>query len=182
MASNLYDSYILQDASVFLKDYGLIGMTPSIQVPALSAQTESFRGAGMDGEVEITMGIEKIEWEFDMFTVDPEVWKLFGFGPGAMQRAISFQGYLQTPSGSESIVEVVTQSLIKSIKPGKFEPGKKTDTTVSMNCSKYAMYIAGEKIIDIDLFAKKTFILGGVSGGDVNSFARQVINAPSVNV
>lgn len=171
MASNLYDASILQDFTVWIREVGKIGECPNFQPPEIKLAMEDYRGGGMDGTVEIAHGIEKIEFEFDMFTWDPQIWEEMGYGPGAMNCFIDFRGYLLSPGGEEKGVMIQTTSQIKSIKTGKVEPGKKTEVTVGISCHKYAHTIGGKTVMSIDVFRKKYV----VNGNDRFSRARDFL-------
>jgi P2 family phage contractile tail tube protein len=158
---NLRDSDILMDFTVWLgNDIGLIGESPGFQLPEINIQTEEFRGGGMDGTVDVPMGIEKIEFDFDLHTYNTDVWAVLGYGPGSMNVPITFRGYMQTPLGIEKGVMVNTRCLVKSIKPGKVEPGKKYEKTISCTAHYYKHMVNGERITEIDVFNKVTFING----------------------
>ncbi len=171
MATNLRDAAILQDFSVWINDVGKIGMAPGFQPPDIQIETESFRGGGMDGEVEIPMGISKIEFEFDLHTWDDQVWTLLGYGPGSLDVPITFRGYTMTANGVEAGVVIETFSLIKSIKTAKVEAGKKVEMTVSLSANRYRHEIGGTTVCDIDLFNKITEI----GGTDRTANARKFI-------
>jgi hypothetical protein len=84
--SNLRDSNIFQDFTVWINDVGKIG---EARVPAARDQhpVEEFRGGGMDGTVEIPMGIEKIEFDFELHTWDAQVWTEPRLRPWLARRA-----------------------------------------------------------------------------------------------
>jgi P2 family phage contractile tail tube protein len=158
--SNLRDSNIFADFTVWIQDNGKIGEAPSFQPPEINLQTEDFRGGGMDGTVEIPMGIEKIEFDFDLHTWDTDIWTSFGYGPGSMDVPIFFRGYLITASGDEKGVVIETRSLIKSIKPAKVEPGKKSIVSVHLAANYYRHNVDGTDIAEIDVFNRVTMING----------------------
>lgn len=184
-SSNLRDGNVLQDFSVWINGEGKLGTCPNFQTPELKIQTEEFRGGGMDGTVEMPFGIEKIEFDFEMHTWDPQIFKLLGYGPGSLDVPVNFRGYIMTPADgsnfvggdaqgpafnpmqrpgtntSEMGVLIETRSLIKEIKAGKSEPGKKTSITVSLVANYYKHTIGNETVTEIDVFNKITKI-GGV--------------------
>src|SRR5438874_1000578 len=105
MASNttyLKDNFILTDFTVWINGVGKIGESPGFQPPNIQLQVEEFRGGGMDVTVELPFGIEKLEFEFDLHTWDASVFQSMGYGPGALDCPINFQGYLKTPSNLAS--------------------------------------------------------------------------------
>ena len=169
--TNLRDANIFQDFTVWIKSVGKIGESPGFQPPELKIKTEEFRGGGMDGVADMPMGLEKIEFDFDLHTWDADVFTTLGFGPGAMDVPIMFRGYLLSPSGQEKGVVISTLSLIKSIKPNKVEPGKKAELSVSCTAHWYQHSVDGQQIHFVSVFDKITKI-GGV---DKSTRARQIL-------
>ncbi|UPT95378.1 phage major tail tube protein [Bradyrhizobium barranii subsp. apii] len=169
--SNLRDSNIFQDFTVWIQDVGKIGEAPNFQPPEINIQTEEFRGGGMDGTVEIPMGIEKIEFDFELHTWDEQVFQNLGYGPGSLDVPITFRGYLLTAGGAEKGVIIETHSLIKSIKPSKVEPGKKASLSVHCSANYYRHEINGVTVTEIDVFNKITMI----GGTDKTANARRIL-------
>lgn len=169
--SNLRDSNILQDFTVWIDDVGKIGEAPEFQPPEINISVEEFRGGGMDGTVEIPMGIEKIEFDFQLHTWDEQIWTKLGYGPGSLDVPITFRGYLLTPGGAEKGVYIYTQSLIKSIKPGKVSAGKKVEMTISLVANYYQHIVDSNTLAEIDVFNKVTFL----NGQDKSAFARRTL-------
>ena len=169
--SNLRDSNIFQDFTVWIQDIGKIGEAPEFQPPEIQIETEDFRGGGMDGTVEIPMGIQKIEFDFNLHTWDEQIWQNLGYGPGSLDVPITFRGYLLTAGGAEKSVLIETHSLIKAIKPGKVQAGKKVDMTISVAANYYRHNIDGIDVTEIDVFNKIT-IIGGV---DKSANARRIL-------
>jgi P2 family phage contractile tail tube protein len=169
--SNLRDSNIFQDFTVWINDIGKIGESPNFQPPEINIQTEEFRGGGMDGPAEIPMGIEKIEFDFNLHTWDEQVWSNLGYGPGSLDVPITFRGYLLTASGAEKGVVIETHCLIKSIKPSKVEAGKKADLSIHVSANYYRHEIDGRTVVEIDVFNKITII----GGNDKSANARRIL-------
>ena len=169
--SNLRDANIFQDFTVWINDVGKLGEAPSFQPPELNIQTEEFRGGGMDGSVEVPMGIEKIEFDFDLHTWDEDMWENLGYGPGSMDVPVTFRGYLLTPGGTEKGVIIETRALLKSIKTNKVEAGKKVDMTIHLAANYYRQEINGTTHTEIDLFNKVTII----GGKDKSANARRIL-------
>ncbi|MCB1466654.1 MAG: phage major tail tube protein [Rhizobiaceae bacterium] len=171
MTSNLRDANIFQDFTVWINDIGKIGTAPGFQPPEINVHTEEFRGGGMDGAVEVPMGMEKIEFDFDLHTWDDDIWENLGFGPGSMDVPVTFRGYLLTPGGVEKGVIIETRSLLKSIKTNKVEAGKKVEMSIHLSASYYRQEINGTTHTEIDLFNKVTII----GGRDKSANARRIL-------
>jgi P2 family phage contractile tail tube protein len=169
--ANLRDANILAEFTVWIAGVGKIGESPGFQLPEIKIQTEEFRGGGMDGTVEIPMGVEKIDFDFDLHTYDTQVFTELGYGPNSMNVPISFRGYLITPEGGEKSLIVNTLSLIKEIKPAKVSPGKKSELTVTCSANYYQHKVDNKVLNEISVF-DKIMIINGV---DVNKRARQIL-------
>ncbi len=91
----------------------------------------------MFGTVEVPMGVEKIDFDFELHTWNENVFAEMGFGANAMSVPIMFRGHMITPNGGSTGVYINTLSLIKEIKPAKVQPGKKTELTVSCSAHYY---------------------------------------------
>jgi P2 family phage contractile tail tube protein len=169
--ANLRDANILAEFTVWIDGVGKIGESPGFQLPDIKIQTEEFRGGGMDGTVEIPMGVEKLDFEFDLHTYDSQVFENLGYGPNSMNVPISFRGYLVTAEGGEKSLIVNTLSLIKEIKASKVSPGKKTELTVSCAANYYQHKVDNKVLNEISVF-DKIMIINGV---DQNKRARQIL-------
>jgi P2 family phage contractile tail tube protein len=169
--SNLRDSNIFQDFTVWVRDIGKIGECPNFQPPEINLQVEEFRGGGMDAPVEIPMGLEKIEFDFELHTWDEQVWTQIGYGVNSMDVPVYFRGYQISASGAERGVLIATRSLIKSIKPSKVEPGKKASLSVHLSCNYYRHEVEGRVLTEIDIFNRLTII----DGVDRSARARDIL-------
>jgi len=169
--SNLRDANIFQDFTVWVDGVGKIGEAPSFQPPEINIQTESFRGGGMDGTVEIPVGVETIAFDFELQTWDTQVWQRLGYGPGSLDVPVTFRGYLLSPNGSESGVVIYTRSLIKAVKPSRVEAGGKVTLSVDLVANYYKHEVEQQVITEIDVFNKVTII----GGQDRSARARQIL-------
>lgn len=169
--SNLRDANIFQDFTVWINDIGKIGEAPGFQPPEINIAVEEYRGGGMDGTVEIPHGVEKIEFDFSLHTWDEQIWTNLGYGPGSLDVPITFRGYLLTPNGVEKGVIIETHSLIKAIKTGKVEAGKKVEMTINLAANYYRHEIGGTTVTEIDVFNKITMI----GGNDKSTNARRIL-------
>ena len=169
--ANLRDANIFQDFTVWIRDVGKLGEAPGFQPPEINIQTEEFRGGGMDGTVEIPMGVEKIEFSFNLHTWDADIWNELGCGPGSLDVPVTFRGYMLTPGGRESGVLIETRSLIKSVRPDSIESGRKASITTTCVANYFKHVIDGDVVTEIDVFNKVTRI-GGI---DMSSNARQIL-------
>lgn len=181
MPNNLRDGNILRDFGVFLNSYGMIGTCPSFSPPEIKVQVEEFRGGGMDAVVEVPMGIEKLECEFDLHVWDQAALSTLGFGPGRQDVILRMAGYLLSPLGTEQPAEVVLQGFVREMNAGKIEPGSKSEWTIAFSAHYYHLMVAGEITTLIDIYNKSVqYGAGGGIGvggpaGDVQQTARGMV-------
>lgn len=168
---NLRDGNIFQDFTVWLDGTGKLGEAPSFQPPEINIQTESFRGGGMDGTIEVPVGIETIAFDFELHTWDTQVFKKLGYGPNSLDVPVTFRGYVLTPNGTEKGVVIYTRSLIKAVKPSRVEAGGKVTLSVDLVANYYKHEVDQEVITEIDVFNKITFI----DGVDRSARARTIL-------
>lgn len=168
---NLRDGLILQDFTVFIQGVGKIGICPSFTPPEINVQVEEFRGGGMDGVVEVPLGLEKIELDFDLHTWDADTFSHLGFGVGRQDVELMFRGYVFTPTGTEESVYISLRGFVRNIKAGQIEPGKKAEHTISFSAHYYLHEVAGAPVIEIDLYNK----VYRMSGQDIQAAARATL-------
>ena len=99
------------------------------------------------------------------------IWTKLGYGPGSLDVPITFRGYLLSPGGAEKGVMITTLCLVKAIKTGKAEAGKKVDMTVHVVANYYQHVVEGNTVDEIDVFNKVT-MNGGV---DKSASARRIL-------
>lgn len=140
-----------------LKDFNLFGdgnnwqgQIPSLSLPELARSMEEYRGAGMDGPVEVDMGQNLIEMEWTAAGIITEIWD--GYGATAHDASLlRFTGsYESDETGEVVAVEVVVRGRHKTIAMGDVEPGGNNQIQVTTSCSYYKLTVAGEVIIEID--------------------------------
>lgn len=175
--ANLRDAFIFQDFTVWINGIGKIGQAPQFQPPPITITTQDFRGGGMDGVVEIPTGFDKLDFSFELFTWDVDIFENIGFGPGSMDVPVTFRGYLITPGGAEKGVIIDTKSLIKSVTSSAVTPGDKVTLTVNLSANKYTHEVDGQVINQIDVY-NKVFIVDGV---DRSANARNILGFNTAN-
>lgn len=67
---------IRKNLNLFVDGRGYAGQIEEFNAPKLALTTEEFRGGGMQGPVEITMGMEKMETDFSLISYDADVLSL----------------------------------------------------------------------------------------------------------
>lgn len=141
----------LKNYNVFADGISYMGVVEEVKLPKLSRKMEAFRGGGMDGEVDIDLGQEKLEIEQTLGGFMVEVYKSFGVtkASGVLLR---FAGaYQRDDTGTVQAVEVVVRGRHAEIDPGSAKGGDKNTTTVKSTLTYYKLTVDGQDIIEIDI-------------------------------
>ncbi len=128
-----------------------LGEVAEITLPKLGRKFEGYRGAGMDGEVQIDMGQENLEMEIKSGGFLKQAYNSFGLTTiDAMQ--IRFAGAYQADDvNGVNSVEVVVRGRYQEIDGGTSKPGDPTEQTDKFACCYYRLTIDGRDIIEIDI-------------------------------
>jgi uncharacterized protein len=127
------------------------GLAKEVTTPKLSRKMESYRAAGMDGEVDIDMGQEKIELELKAGGIDTHSIREYGAPTvdGVHRRFVG--AYQSDGTGTYKSVAIEARGRFAELDPGGSKPGDDTEQTSKMICSYYKYTEDGEDIIEIDI-------------------------------
>ncbi len=151
---------VLRDVNLFVDGRGYAGKIAEFTLPKLTVKTEEFRGGGMDAPVELDMGMEKLECDFSLDSVDRDALRQWGLAQGD-QPALTFRGALQDRDGTTRAAVVRTRGQIKEVDYGSWKPGEKATLKFMAGVDYYKLEIDGETIHEIDI-ENMTRIVNGV--------------------
>lgn len=148
--------------------------TADITLPKLNAMTDTVKGAGIAGEVEVPVrgNFKSSELQLKWRTVDPKAAALFTQTShdidcrGAFQVQDSGSGALNVQS-----VKIMMRVLPKDFELGKFEVAKMTDTTTSFEILYLKLTINKEDVMEID----KLNCMCNIGGTDLMSEVREAL-------
>lgn len=152
---------VLKNFNLFNDAKSYLGVAEDIKLPKLARKLEDFRGGGMDGEVGIDVGQEKLEMEFGCAGLMEQVFEQYGTTKvdGVMLR---FAGAYQRDDTSQvQAVEVVVRGRHQEIDMGDVKGGDKGKLTVKSRLTYYKLTIDNKVKIEIDLL-NMIFIVNGV--------------------
>lgn len=151
---------VLKNFGIFADGLSWIGQAETIKLPKLSRKTDEYRGAGMDGPVELDLGSEKLEMEVELAGFHKDAYSQYG-GPisGRMWRYAG--AYAQDDTNQIQAVEVVTRGRYKEIDPGDSKGADKAKTTYKIGLTYYKLTVDGEVLVEID-HLNFIFNVGGV--------------------
>ncbi|MBI5917800.1 MAG: phage major tail tube protein [Nitrosomonadales bacterium] len=151
----------LKNFNLFNDAKSFMGIAESIKLPKLSRKFEDFRGAGMDGEVGIDLGQEKLEMDWDCAGINEQIFLQYGATKvdGVMLR---FAGaYQRDDTAKVQAVEVVVRGRHQEIDSGEAKAGDKGKMTIKSRLTYYKLSIDNKALVEIDLL-NMIFIVNGV--------------------
>lgn len=140
---------VLRNFSAFVNGIDYIGRVTEIELPELAVKTAEHRGGGMDAEVELDMGMEKLETTIKLAEYSPDLLKAtLKLGTG---QRLMFRGALQRDQ--EAAVSCVVEMVggFKSSKMGSWKAGDVPELELAAALRYYKLEIGDETIYEIDV-------------------------------
>ena len=159
---------VLYDTHLFMGGISFAGDVPSVTLPKLTVKTESFRGGGMGGEIELDVGLEKLEASFVTIGVRREAMKFFGLADQTSGNAV-FRGAFKGLGGKVTPVIATMRGLLKELDMGDWKPGEKAESKYAMALQYYKLEVEGRVIYEIDMVNCVRVIDGVDQMADVRS-------------
>ncbi len=140
---------IVRDFSLAINGVVFRGDCDSCSLPEFSKKMEEYRGGGMDSPVEISLGYEKKEMEFELSANDPDVIRMIGLGEGDVAQ---FTVYVYTKGfdNSEEGVKVECNGEIKKLNKRDLKAGDKVKIGFMVAVSYYKETQNGSVVIEHD--------------------------------
>ncbi len=140
----------LNNFNVFVDTHSWAGVAESVTIPKITKKTEDFRGAGMIGDVSLSMGYEKLEGEVVYAGFDVKQYRQLGVC-GTSDLPVRFVGMYQRQDNCTSqIVEIYTRGQAIELDPGDSKNGEKTEIKMSYNYTYYRMEVDGVVEVELD--------------------------------
>jgi P2 family phage contractile tail tube protein len=139
----------LFNQNLFIDGISFSGDVPELSLPKVKVKTEGYRAGGMDGEIDMDMGLEKLECSFSTNGVRKEALKFFGL---ADQTAFngSFRGSFKEQKGRFVGTIATIRGMLIEVDPGSWKPGDKAEFKYAVSPSYYKLEIDGVVIYEID--------------------------------
>ncbi|WP_367256231.1 phage major tail tube protein [Pseudomonas sp. stari2] len=141
---------VLSNCVAFIDGVSFAGEVTSLTLPKVALKTDAFRGGGMAGEVEVSMGVEKLESGFSTTGVRRESLKWFGLSDRTACNAV-FRGSFKGLKGKVTPVIVTMRGGLKEVDMGDWKPGDKAETKHTMSLTYYKLEVGGRLIYEIDM-------------------------------
>ena len=141
---------VLFDTNLFMGGISFSGDVPSVTLPKITVKTDSFRGGGMGGEIEMDMGLEKLEASFVTTGVRREAMKYFGLADQTACNAV-FRGAFKGLAGKVTPVIATLRGLLKELDMGDWKPGDKAENKYAIALQYYKLEIDNRVMYEIDM-------------------------------
>ncbi len=142
---------ILKNYNVFHNGENWMGKCTEFTIPKLARKVEAYRGGGMNGEVEVDLGMEKMESTQTYGGPMRQVFEQWGISKidGVLLR---FAAIIEEDGdGAKDAVEVVLRGRYKEIDSGSSKAGDKNEFKSTMSVTYFKYSINGQAIVEIDL-------------------------------
>lgn len=141
----------LKSMNIFREGASYLGIATEATLPKLARKFEGFRAAGMDGEIDIDMGMEKLEFEWTLGGIVADA--IGGFGALTHDaELLRFAGSYQAEDTGQIIpVEIVVRGRHQEIDMGTAKPGGDTEHKYKTSCSYYKLIVNGREVVEIDV-------------------------------
>lgn len=156
---------------LYVAGVGYAGQCEEISTPKLSRKFDEFRSGGMDGSVQIDLGMEKLEMELTVGEAVPAL--LAEFGNTSVDGVqIRLMGSTEADDNNAIVpVEIAVHGRFSEIDMGSWKPGD--SSTAKYNCAiSYFKYVANNvTVLEIDI--PKMILI--VNGKDIYAERRRAL-------
>ncbi|MCX9039101.1 phage major tail tube protein [Citrobacter portucalensis] len=143
----------LKYLNVFNDGEDWMGITESLTLPKFTEKFEKYRGGGMPGSVDISLGLDDGALDTD-FTIGGTELQLFKqmAQPRADGIQLRFTGSIQRDdTGEIQAVELVTRGRYKELDSGTWKQGDSSTTKISCTNSYVKLTINGDAVYEVDV-------------------------------
>lgn len=142
---------ILKNFNLFVNGRGLAGVADEIELPKISIKTDDHRAGGMDSEIEVDMGTEKMNAKFKLADPDIQVLSLVGLSDGNSARVVAKGSFVRDTDQTRVAVVAEMVGRVKSGDFGAWKSGDKAATDYEMGVNYYRLTVGGVEVYEIDV-------------------------------
>lgn len=139
----------LFNMNMFVDGISLSGDTTELTLPKLTVKTEAHRAGGMDAEIDMDMGLEKLDASFSGTGIRKEVLKWFGLADQSAFNS-SFRGSFKSQKGEATGVVATLRGMLREVDPGSWKAGDKNEFKYAVSVSYYKLEVNGVLVYEID--------------------------------
>lgn len=151
---------ILKNINLFADGRNYMGKVTAVTLPKLTSKTEEYRGGGMGGPIEYTMGFEKLTASFTLSDMDKHVMKFAGL-QAHHAFGCQMRGVIEDEQGNIGSIVGTLRGKITELDLGEMKPGEKAEMKISMAVNYYELKVDDETVHSIDV-VNNVYTIGGV--------------------
>ncbi|WP_068083122.1 phage major tail tube protein [Novosphingobium rosa] len=151
---------VLKDMILFDDGESQQGEVPECTIPKLALKLEEWFSGGMLAPLDITMGIDKLVFEYTHNSLNQTT--ISGFGlPAFDGKQLRFAGaYQEDGSGDVQAVEVISHGKVTELDFGTQKKGTVSTVKRKMTCAYYELNVDGVNWITIDVLNNVFLVMG----------------------
>ena len=141
----------LKNFNLFIEGEGYAGRVEELTLPKLSRKMEEYRGGGFNGDIEIDLGMEKLEMEFTLREYSRAVLDQWGICDAAGIGLRFLGAAVRDDSGCETdSIEVVIRGRWRELDFDSAKAGEMNTLKVMVAATYYKYLVNGDEVIEID--------------------------------
>ncbi|WP_288400135.1 phage major tail tube protein [uncultured Acinetobacter sp.] len=140
----------LKNFNVFVDTHSWAGVAESVTIPKITKKTDDYRGAGMIGDIALSMGYEKLEGEVVYAGFDVKQYRQLAVC-GTSDLPVRFVGlYERQDNCTTQNIEIYMRGQALELDPGDSKNGERTEIKMSYNFTYYRMEVDGVVEVELD--------------------------------
>ena len=140
----------LKNFNVFVDTHSWAGVAESVTIPKITKKTDDYRGAGMIGDIALSMGYEKLEGEVVYAGFDVKQYRQLAVC-GTSDLPVRFVGlYERQDNCTTQNIEIYMRGQALELDPGDSKNGERTEIKMSYNFTYYRMEVDGVVQVELD--------------------------------
>ncbi|WP_318389662.1 phage major tail tube protein [Enterobacter sp.] len=153
----------LKYLNLFNDGNSYMGLVESLTLPKFTQKFEKYRGGGMPGAVDISMGLDDgaLDTEFTVGGMEALLFKQLGVTTVDGVQLRFAESIQRDDTGEVQAVELVVRGRHKELDSGEHKQGDSSTTKVSSTNSYAKLTINGEVIYEVDL-VNMVWVVNGV--------------------
>jgi len=141
---------VLRNFNTFVNGTGYAGRVSEVELPEQAIKTEEHRGGGMDGSVELDMGLETMTAKLTFAEYNPAIMGLWGNMDGNAAR-VQLRGALQRDGETAVPMIVEMHGGFKTSTLGSWKAGDLSNNEIEMSVRYLKIQIADTVVTEIDI-------------------------------
>lgn len=142
--------FVIKNLNLFVEGKGYAGKIKQGTPPKFNLITEEFRGGGMSGPVELTMGHEALTMGFQLIDFSPDILSLWRIREG-FSFAYNLRGGMEDIDGNVRPIKWECRGKIKSLDAGDLVAGTSATLTVDVALSYVKVTHNGKVVNEVDV-------------------------------